>query len=163
MSLLLLNIITVLWWWLLLLLLDKQIRLFDFSKGKLIRKYDESVAVYNNNSRYYYYNYYKYNCYCCCYYYSSTSGMDSLDLGRRQAMERVIIIKKITTILSLILLLGVRVFSGNVFFVQFSFWWKWKFFIIRTTLLVTTFNTLMTIITTTTIIKIIKQLYQVAI
>lgn len=64
---------------------DKQIRLYDFSKGKLIRKYDESINSYsnktaaatsssNNNNQDGNNN--------------SSSGMDVLELGRRQAMER---------------------------------------------------------------------------
>lgn len=55
---------------------DKQIRVFDFARGKLLRKYDESVAAYSKaavdgavNS-------------------TVTAGLDALELGRRQATER---------------------------------------------------------------------------
>ena len=30
---------------------DKTIRIFDFSKGKLVRKYDESAQVYSANNK----------------------------------------------------------------------------------------------------------------
>jgi len=48
---------------------DKCIRVFDFARGKLIRKYDESVKQYIGGS-------------------AATLGMDTLELGRRQAVER---------------------------------------------------------------------------
>jgi peptidylprolyl isomerase domain and WD repeat-containing protein 1 len=68
---------------------DKQIRLFDFSKGKLLRKYDESCSAYSatkpaaaaaaaggdtgtGGSA----------------FNALTAGIDPLELGRRQAMER---------------------------------------------------------------------------
>ena len=59
---------------------DKQIRVFDFGKGKLLRKYDESVGAYtkaaasagaaDSSSA------------------SVAAGLDPLELGRRQATER---------------------------------------------------------------------------
>ncbi|KAJ1439100.1 hypothetical protein B484DRAFT_415909 [Ochromonadaceae sp. CCMP2298] len=48
---------------------DKQIRVFDFARGKLLRRYDESVAAYVGGG-------------------PTTLGMDALELGKRQAMER---------------------------------------------------------------------------
>jgi peptidylprolyl isomerase domain and WD repeat-containing protein 1 len=50
---------------------DKQVRVFDFATGKLTRKYDESVAVYASGS-------------------SFSTGLDDLELGKRQAVEREI-------------------------------------------------------------------------
>jgi peptidylprolyl isomerase domain and WD repeat-containing protein 1 len=48
---------------------DKQIRVFDFRRGKLTRKYDESVGVYTTGS-------------------PNVGPLDSIELGRRQAIER---------------------------------------------------------------------------
>lgn len=45
---------------------DKQIRLFEFSSGKLLLKYDESVDIYTSNNTQY----------------------DELELGRKKALER---------------------------------------------------------------------------
>jgi len=45
---------------------DKQIRVYEFTSGKLLRKYDESVNVYN----------------------AINVPYDELELGRKQAMER---------------------------------------------------------------------------
>ena len=54
---------------------DKQIRVFDFAKGKLLRKYDESVAVYSKAA-------------ADGATSSVSAGLDALELGRRQATER---------------------------------------------------------------------------
>jgi peptidylprolyl isomerase domain and WD repeat-containing protein 1 len=53
---------------------DKQIRVFDFSKGKLLRKYDESVEAYSKAA--------------ADPTQSVAAGLDPLELGRRQATER---------------------------------------------------------------------------
>lgn len=53
---------------------DKQIRVFDFSKGKLLRKYDESAEAYSKAAP--------------DSVNSVTAGLDPLDLGRRLATER---------------------------------------------------------------------------
>lgn len=50
---------------------DKQIRVFSFASGKLLRQYDESVSTYATGS-------------------SNSTGLDELDLGKRQAVEREI-------------------------------------------------------------------------
>jgi peptidylprolyl isomerase domain and WD repeat-containing protein 1 len=50
---------------------DKQVRVFDFAKGKMIRKYDESLATYEDaNAR------------------SKLRGVDNIDFGQRSARER---------------------------------------------------------------------------
>jgi len=54
---------------------DKQIRVFDFAKGKLLRKYDESVAAYGKAGP-------------DGAVSNVAVGLDALELGRRQATER---------------------------------------------------------------------------
>jgi peptidylprolyl isomerase domain and WD repeat-containing protein 1 len=53
---------------------DKQIRVFDFSKGKLLRKYDESAEAYSKAAP--------------DSAHSVAAGLDPLDMGRRLATER---------------------------------------------------------------------------
>jgi len=50
---------------------DKQLRMFDFARGKLTKKIDESAASYQSGGL-----------------NAAASGLDSLELGRRLAMER---------------------------------------------------------------------------
>ena len=49
---------------------DKQVRVFDFAKGKLLRKYDEAMAVYDDARA------------------RGTLKLDSIDFGARAARER---------------------------------------------------------------------------
>eukprot|EP01036_Dinobryon_divergens_P031873 gene31873-41358_t len=57
---------------------DKTIHIFDFAKGKLLRKYDESAQVYNANNK----------DSAAVSMAGSVLGLDALELGRRQAVER---------------------------------------------------------------------------